>query len=164
MGRKLKDKGHCPSIYFQLFDESKWEMIDRLMTLPKYEKSRTALINNALDYGLPKLVEQEFGEVRLTEEPQEEQTYNVPMTPTVVQTIDDESIVEIVRLLNEIVINTSITKSIASGMFNEKIEELKKDPALAERMKKGLFNSTPDCLFAKEIRMLKEMNKDEDEE
>ena len=72
MGRKLKQNGHCPSIYFQLFDESKWEMIDRLMTLPKYSKSRTSLINNALDLGLPLLIEREFGEVKAIILPQEE--------------------------------------------------------------------------------------------
>ena len=165
MGRKLKEKGHCPSIYFQIFDERKWEMIDKLMTLPKYAKSRTSLINNALDYGLPKLIEQEFGEIKISEdEPQERQSSYMPTQAITVQTVDDESIVEIVRLLSELIINTSITKSMVCGLFNEKGEELKNDPKLADRLLKGLFNTTPDCLFPKEVRMIKAMHKDEDEE
>ena len=165
MGRKLKENGHCPSIYFQLFDESKWEMIDKLMTLPKYQKSRTALINNALDYGLPKLIEQEFGEIRLCDEPTEEHDRPVPFQPIAVQSVSDESIVEIVRLLSEIVLNTNITKSMVCGVFNTIYEEQQKaNPKLADRLKRGVLNNTPDCLYAKEIRMLKEMHKDEDEE
>ena len=69
MGRKLKQEEHNPSIYFQIFDEDIWLMLDKLMTLPKYAKSRTSLINNALAYGLPKLIEDEFGEKTLNDEP-----------------------------------------------------------------------------------------------
>ena len=74
MGRKLKQSEHNPSIYFQIFDEDIWLMLDKLMTLPKYAKSRTSLINNALAYGLPKLIADEFGEKTLNDEPNEQPT------------------------------------------------------------------------------------------
>jgi len=69
MGRKLKQHAHNASIYFQIFDDDIWQMIDRLMELPKYAKSRTSLLNNALAYGLPKLIEDEYGEKILCDEP-----------------------------------------------------------------------------------------------
>jgi len=54
-------------------DSDKWTMIDRLMTLPQYEKSFNKTINAALDYGLPELIKAEFSEAE-DEKPKAEET------------------------------------------------------------------------------------------
>ena len=97
MGRKLKQTEHHSSIYFQIFNEDLWLMLDKLMTLPKYAKSRTSLINNALAYGLPKLIEDEFGEKTLTDEPCEQPTEKP--TERIMECVHDERIDEGVRWL-----------------------------------------------------------------
>ena len=76
MGRKLKQSEHNASIYFRLRDEENWQMIDRLMTLPHYANNRASVLNNALSYGLPKLIEDEFGEKTLNAEPYEQPMEN----------------------------------------------------------------------------------------
>ena len=161
MGRKLKQNGHCPSIYFQLFDESKWEMIDRLMTLPKYAKSRTSLINNALDLGLPLLIEREFGEVKI------ESDYPITRRKRVQtgsQNVTDDLLKEIIRLLSEVVMNTTITKTMLCGLYQAKDMELAGQTVRSDRFSKGKYNYTPNCLYGMEIDLLKDVIKGRKEE
>ncbi len=47
--------------FVSIYDERKWEQIDKLMTLPRYEKTFNGVINDALDYGLPMLIKEAFG-------------------------------------------------------------------------------------------------------
>lgn len=155
MGRKLKQKGHSPSIYFQIFDESKWEMIDRLMALPKYEKSRTSLINNALDYGLPKLIEQEFGEVTLQDEPTEVKKEVVESSQYQKDSLELQK--EIIRLLSEILIYVTLDKAMLCGLYQAKETELHGRSIQAERFSHGLYNYTPNCLDGLEIELLKDL-------
>ena len=70
MGRKINETDHKASIYFRLRDEDNWEMLDKLMTLPQYQKNRAKLINDALSLGLPTLIEMKFGEVKYIDEPE----------------------------------------------------------------------------------------------
>lgn len=161
MGRKLKQTDHKASIYFQLFDEDKWLMIDRLMELPKYSKSRTSLINRALDYGLPKLIEEEFGTVGLCEEVSESCEVMAPSVPVVVETIPDKKIVEIVRLLKEIAMTTNISKSIACSLFNTESRALKGKKPTAEAFDKGDLRDTPGYLVKYEIDELKALNEED---
>ena len=76
----------------------------------------------------------------------------------------DPRIDEVIRLLSEIVMNTTLNKLMASGVFNSMIQLLEDKPKLASRLSKGLLNNTPDCLYDTEIDMLKDMNKDEEDE
>lgn len=122
MGRKLKQTEHHPSIYFQIFDEDIWSMLDKLMTLPKYAKSRTSLLNNALAYGLPKLIETEFGEKTLNDENDEQPTEKP--TVRITESVHDERIDEVVRLLQEIIMNTHISKSLLCLYTGLRIGEL----------------------------------------
>lgn len=161
MGRKLKQTEHHPSIYFQIFDEDIWLMLDKLMTLPKYAKSRTSLINNALAYGLPKLIEDEFGEKTLNDEPYEQPTEK----PTVqkVEVVHDERIDEVVRLLQEIITDTHISKSLVCSLFNAKCAELNGKPPLAVKFESGAMRDTPTCMTKYEIDRLNEMDEEDDD-
>lgn len=48
--------------------QKKWEQIDKLSTLDRYANSFNMLINDALDYGLPMLIKEAFGEIDYEEE------------------------------------------------------------------------------------------------
>ena len=50
--------------FISIPDMEKWELIDKLAELPKYEKSFNKIINDALDYGLPLLIKAEFGDIK----------------------------------------------------------------------------------------------------
>lgn len=162
MGRKLNQTGHHPSIYFQMFDEDKWEMMDKLMTLPKYAKSRTSLINKALDYGLPKLIEEEFGEVTLCEEPDDNPRQTKPDEPVVVQTISDEMMKGVVMLLKEIAMYSQLSKSMICSIFNVLSRDLKGQLPNAESFENGDLRDTPRYLERQEIQLLKDISGDDD--
>ena len=49
--------------FISISDMEKWEQIDELMSMPKYEKSFNKVINEVLDYGLPLLLKEAKGEV-----------------------------------------------------------------------------------------------------
>ena len=50
--------------FISIPDMEKWELIDKLAELPKYEKSFNKIINDALDYGLPLLIKAEYGDIK----------------------------------------------------------------------------------------------------
>ena len=161
MGRKLKQSEHNPSIYFQIFDEDIWLMLDKLMTLPKYAKSRTSLINNALAYGLPKLIADEFGEKTLNDEPNEQPTEKP--TERITEVVQDERIDEVVRLLQEVVMDTHISKSLVCSLFNAKSAELNGKPLSAVKFDSGAMRDTPTCMTKYEIDRLNEMDGEDDD-
>ena len=161
MGRKLKQTEHHPSIYFQIFDEDTWLMMDKLMTLPKYAKSRTSLINNALAYGLPKLIADEFGEKTLNDEPNEQPTEKP--TERITEVVHDERIDEVVRLLQEVVMDTHISKSLVCSLFNAKSAELNGKPLSAVKFDSGAMRDTPTCMTKYEIDRLNEMDGEDDD-
>ncbi len=159
MGRKLKQSAHNASIYFRLRDEENWQMIDRLMTLPHYANNRASLINNALTYGLPKLIEEEFGEKTLCDEPYEQPTEK--SVAQVQEAIPDERIDQMIRLLQEIVMNTTISKSLICSLFNVKSAELRGKPTSAEKFDGGAMRDTPTCMTKYEIERLNEMDEED---
>lgn len=159
MGRKLKQTEHHPSIYFQIFDEDTWLMMDKLMTLPKYAKSRTSLINNALVYGLPKLIEDEFGEKTLNDEPYEQPTEKA--AERTMESDRDERIDLLIRLLQETVMNTGISKAVVCSLFNAKSAELNGKPLTAKMFDSGAMRDTPTCLTKYEVDRLNEMDEED---
>jgi hypothetical protein len=148
MGRKLKNN-HSPTIYFQLFDETKWEMIDKLMTIPKYARSRTALILRALDFGLPLVMDEEFCM------PVADKGLNeyIPAEPD--DDVKSNTLKEIVYLLHDIDMNTTITKSLACSLFNERCKSLNGTQVDGERFTKGGLRATPDYMEGYELAQLK---------
>ncbi len=160
MGRKLKQSAHNASIYFRLRDEENWQMIDRLMTLPHYANNRASVLNNALSYGLPKLIEDEFGEKTLNAEPYEQPTEKSAVQ---ISTENDhyEHIAEVVRLLQEIIMNTTISKSLVCSLFNAKSAELKGKPPSAIKFDSGAMRDTPTYMTKYEIDRLNEMDEED---
>ncbi len=159
MGRKLKQSEHNASIYFRLRDEENWQMIDRLMTLPHYANNRASLLNNALSYGLPKLIEDEFGEKTLNDEPNEQPTEKPTVQTT--ESVHDERIGEVVRLLQETIMDTHISKSLVCSLFNAKSAELNGKPLSATKFDSGAMRDTPTCMTKYEIDRLNEMDEDD---
>lgn len=158
MGRNAKVGDHQPYVHFRLNDEDKWQMIDQLMTLPQYAKSRSTLLNKALDFGLPMLMAEEFGEVALCEEPDNSPRRQIPIKPA----IPDETLTEIITLLKRISMNTQLSKSIACSMFNVLSRDLKGQLPNAEAFDNGDLRDTPRYLERKEIQLLKEISGDND--
>ena len=158
MGRKLKQKDHKASIYFRLRGEDNWLTIDKLMTLPEYEKNRAKLINDALTIGLPILLEEKEN-VKIT---LEEDSCGEPTDIAMPINYESDNR-ELKSLLSQIVINTSLNKSMLSGLYNLKESEIA-NSLVKKRFSDGLYNTTPDCLFDAEIDMLKEIGKDEEYE
>ena len=148
MGRKLKQTDHSARIYFRLCDEDLWH--------PKYMKSRTSLINNALAYGLPILIDEEFGQKKIYDEPDEQPTAK-SVVPTVSESVSDKRIDQIIVLLQEIVLNTNIDKSLICSLFNIKAEELK-GTKVSDKFKRGGFRDTPEYLIKYEIEALNAMD------
>lgn len=135
--------------FITITDTGLWEKIDLLMTLPRYSKSFNKVINNALDYGLPKLCSIELGIIEETEDvatqPKDAESETAP-----------EYYLKIVRLLREVVLNVNINKSLLSSLF--KLRELElKDTVLGRQLSKGQFQETPDCLSDYEIGELRKL-------
>lgn len=160
MGRKLKQSAHNASIYFRLRDEENWQMIDRLMTLPHYANNRASLLNNALSYGLPKLIEAEFGEKTLNADSCE-QAAEKPSVQKVIEYVHDERIDEVVRLLQEVVMNTTISKSLVCSLFNAKSAEMNGTPLSAKKFDGGAMRDTPSYMTKYEVDMLNEMDEED---
>ena len=147
----MKDKSKIIGIekHVRITDTGISDQIDRLMELPEY-KSFNKVINNALFYGLPKLTESIFGEVKLDEQPPRKE-------PLHFLYFDEKQFAIIVRLLKETILNVTINKSILSSLFHAKDFEnngLKVDP---HKFEDGLLSDTPDYLNDYEIRGLKSL-------
>ena len=136
--------------YISVTDCDMLEIIEKLLP---YYKSFNRLLNNALQYGLPMLLESKLGDqVRLEEEQRPQQIE--------VKTVSDDRIVEMVKLLQEIVMNTTISKSIVCSLFNAKSVELKDKPIPVEKFDSGAMRDTPTCLTKYEVDMLNAMDDD----
>ncbi len=135
--------------YISVTDCDMLEIIEKLLP---YYKSFNRLVNDALQYGLPLLLEsKQDNTVRLEEQ-----------RPQVIEvkTISDERIAEMVRLLQEIVMNTTISKSILCSLFNAKSSELKDKPIPVEKFDSGAMRDTPTCLTKYEVDMLNAIDDD----
>lgn len=160
MGRKSVITDKRARRYIRILDEDKWAEIDKLRTIKKYDNSFNQLINDALDYGLPLLVKAEFGEVKsdgeyIPAEPPVEESY--PKEADMYYRLD-ELLDEIVGLLQEVVMNVTINKSLICSLFNMKIHELSTANLLARSFKSGDMRDTPDYLENYELRAMKEIN------
>lgn len=128
-------------------------MLEDIEKLLPYYKTFNRLANDALSLGLPLLIKEKTDPITLPEISEPRKIYYVP----------DKTLDEMIELLKEIVINTSSSRSMLCGLYNAKVQELEGYPINAERFKRGMFNYVPDCLFDREMDMLKEMSKTERE-
>jgi hypothetical protein len=149
MGRKLKNSDRGTAKFIRIRDEKLWEVIDRLAVLDKYKSNFNKLINDALDYGLPKLYAAEFG---LPEQERDE----TPKPQPIGSDIIGDSLLKLIRLVREVIVNENINKSIVCSLFQLRELELK-DTAAGKQFSKGYFQETPDFLSDYEIRELKKL-------
>ena len=139
--------------FISISDMEKWEQIDELMSMPKYEKSFNKVINEALDYGLPLLLKEAKGEVTYESE---EEKYNEKQLEMYYRL--DELLMEIVGLVEEVVLSETMCKSMVCSLFNEKVQELGKETTNGRKLKEGDFRDTPEYLESYERRELRELN------
>lgn len=132
--------------FISIYDVSIWEQIDKLMTLPQYEKTFNRVINDALYYGLPLLIKEAFGIIDYEEETKQ---YNS------VHSREEEFYGQVVRLFEESIMNMNIIKAIVSSLFEAKRLELMHKPVSAEAFKTGCFQDTPEFANDYELRELR---------
>lgn len=155
MGRNGEITDKRARRYIRILDELKWEYIDRLMQLDKYKKSFNKVINDALDYGLPLLLKSEFGEIENEESTVE--SCVKPMQQRIVETVDEERWAEIIDLLEEIVMNTNISKSMIASLFNERAKNLYGYSVRPELFDSGSLKDTPMYLLPYEQTILRKI-------
>lgn len=130
--------------YISVNDVDMLTIIEKLLP---YYKSFNRLVNDALQYGLPMLLKSKNDNQVRPEEEQRPQQIEV-------LTVSDEQMDEIVKLLQEIVMNTTISKSVVCSLFNAKSMELKAKPIPAEKFDSGAMRDTPTYLTKYEVEML----------
>lgn len=156
--------------FITISDTSLWDIIDEISELnPKYNKSFNAVINDALKYGLPMLLNTLKGDVTLKNDsllPEEnfeiadmvvkgmEKFYSVNNIIT-----ENQFYAQLVQLLQEVVLNVIISKSLISSLYNAKELELKKLPVNIEKFSNGQYENTPDYLESYELRELAKIQK-----
>ncbi|MCM1441526.1 MAG: hypothetical protein NC131_20315, partial [Roseburia sp.] len=94
--------------FITINDLSLWEQIDKVMTLPSYEKSFNRVINHALEFGLPLLVKSAFGEIDYEEERKQFEAEH---------TKEEEFYGQVVRLFRETIMNLLINKTMLCSLF-----------------------------------------------
>ena len=124
-----------------------WDMIDKMMSLEEYSKSFNKVINHALFIGLPLLVQNHFG----TEDEEQEEPAN--------SIFEEDYVVQMIRLLKEIILNETINKSILCSLFNLKVQDDSLGLKTKEKLEKGGFRDTPEYLSIYEIKGLKDLRK-----
>lgn len=145
--------------FITITDELKWEYIDRLQLLDKYKKSLNKVINDALDYGLPLLLKAEYGEIEEEQNPNPTNVEEPSSNPRiVVETIDDRKVDEITDLLEEVILNSSLCRSMLSSLFNERAKSLYGYSIRPEQFENGDLRDTPDFLSGHEKMILDRIN------
>lgn len=143
--------------YISIQDQTVWEQIEQLLP---YYTTFNKLINDALNYGVPMLMDAKTKPITYEDvaPPVQPQMQKIPGE------ILDPKIDEVIYLLKEIVLDTSIQRKMINGLFNVKEIELGGGIPNAVRFTQGKYNSTPDCLFEEEINALKDLFGQNDEE
>ena len=149
MGRKSTQTDRRCRRYIRIEDDQKWNLIDRIMTIPRYSNSFNQVINDALDFGLPALLKSELGEV------EEVRDFVESHSDRTVDANTEQYFLEVTRLLKELIGNTITIKSSTNSLFQAKELELLGEKPNAQTFKLGGYKDTPDCLKEQEARMKK---------
>lgn len=99
---------------------------------------------------MPELIKAEFGEI--------DREVISQIEPPVIKE-EDELTLRIVELLEEITLNSNISKSLICSMFNEKLAELLGHKIRADKFELGAYRDTPTYVEGYELKELKEMAK-----
>lgn len=126
-------------------------MIDEISTYGGYN-SFNKIINDALFYGLPILLDKVGGGM-VTEEER-----NSLIQPRTNGSTQEEFYATLTRLLRETVLNVTINKSILSSLFNF-ISEKHSDEEIIKKLNSGLLADTPEYLEQFEAEGIKNLRK-----
>lgn len=126
-------------------------MIDEIATHDGYN-SFNKIINDALFYGLPILLDKVGGGM-VTEEER-----NSLMQPRTSGSTQEEFYAVLTRLLSETVLNITINKSILSSLFNF-ISDKYSGEEIIKKLNNGLLADTPEYLEQFEAEGIKNLRK-----
>ena len=138
--------------YIRITDEDSWRMIDEISTYGGYN-SFNKIINNALFYGLPILLDKVGGGM-VTEEER-----NSLIQPRTSGSTQEEFYAVLTRLLSETVLNITINKSILSSLFNFISEKYSGEQGIIQKFNNGLLADTPEYLEKFEAEGIKNLRK-----
>ena len=138
--------------YIRITDDSLWEIIDSIMVLPEY-KSFNKVINDALFYGLGILHKSLFEPDADFETPPRK----AKPDKTEADKKEDEYFIQVIRLMQELILNATMNKSMLCSLFNAKSLEFKGERCNAEKFDGGSLCDTPEYLTDYELRLLKEL-------
>lgn len=125
--------------YIRITDEDSWRMIDEISTYDGYN-SFNKIINDALFYGLPILLDKVGGGV-VTEEER-----NSLIQPRTNGSTQEEFYATLTRLLKETVLNVAINKSILSSLYNFISDKYLGEQCIIQKFNNGLLADTPEYL------------------
>ena len=143
--------------YVRITDSNIYEKLRWLEDVKKVKISNA--IPNALYYGLDEYIKAEFGEIEVGDVEEHKPTTE-PSAPIVIETIADRRIEEIVSLLEEIVLNTTLTKSIVASLFNERAKNLYGYSVRPELFDNGDLRDTPDYLVGHEKMVMRKIQEE----
>lgn len=136
--------------HVRISDTNLIEQFDKLLTHPSY-KSFNKILNDALFYGLPIVIDKTFGKKQEAEKPKQVEVIEARK--------NDEFYGEIVKLLQEIILNENINKSILSSLFNVQALIADKGTITGRKFADGEYGDTPEYLENYEINGLKNIRR-----
>ncbi len=138
--------------YIRITDEDSWRMIDEISTYGGYN-SFNKIINDALFYGLPILLDKVGGGM-VTEEER-----NSLIQPRTNGSTQEEFYATLTRLLKETVLNVAINKSILSSLYNFISDKYLGEQCIIQKFNNGLLADTPEYLEQFEAEGIKNLRK-----
>ena len=145
-----KDIGNCIEKHIRINDVELLEQIKKLRNHPKYN-SFNLIFNDALFYGLPIVIDKTFGKKQEAEKPKQVEVIEARK--------NDEFYGEIVKRLQEIILNENINKSILSSLFNVQALIADKGTITGRKFADGEYGDTPEYLENYEINGLKNIRR-----
>ena len=141
--------------FITIEDDFKLEDIARLMEKDEYKDDFNKVINDALDYGLPQLLKVAYGEIEEDGLPSTEpQGYEL-----IVNDFDSDKLEEVVDLLEEVLLNATLSKSMVASLFKERTKRLGGQIVKPDSFQSGVLSTTPPYLAEYERIVLDRVSK-----
>lgn len=141
--------------FITIRDTELWEKIDKIMEEPKYAKSFNKVINDALYFGLEELMRHLY-EPEETVEAEQERVLERKLIRRA-DGLNETYFMETAKLLQELIVNVTINKSMLSALFNAKARELNRKSVSGEKFTDGRYSETPDYLSVYELAGIRDL-------
>ena len=139
--------------YIRIASEELWQLIDEIAKDEKYDKSFNLIVNDALYYGLPILLEK----LHESSEEAEDAPHEYIHEPTREGTVSEELLKQLLRVMKEVALSESINKSLLSSIFNACQISLGGEVVPHQKFAAGDMANTPGYLEIYELRGLKKI-------